>query len=107
MATGRMDKNGEGYSDPTVGAAYGNIRRGEKQREIAAMESINNLIPLMKQIAALAGFEVVGRITLRDRERGRNTNEQTGDDEKVIGAYRKAYQPAQRSEDILGERSDL
>ena len=29
------------------------------------------LIPVMKQTAELAGFEVVGRITLRDKETGK------------------------------------
>jgi len=39
-----MYKNAEGYPDPTAGAACENIERG---------------------------FEVVGRITLRDKETGR------------------------------------
>lgn len=28
-----MNKNGEGYVDPTPGAAFGNIRREEHKRE--------------------------------------------------------------------------
>lgn len=35
------------------------------------MEVIGRLIPVMKQTAELAGFEVVGRITLRDKSTGK------------------------------------
>lgn len=30
MGTDRVNKNGEGYPDPTFGGAWGNIRREEK-----------------------------------------------------------------------------
>ena len=65
------DKNGEGYPDPTFGGAWGNIRREEKQKEAERLAMISNLIPVMKQTAELAGFEVVGRITLRDKGTGK------------------------------------
>lgn len=68
---GRMDKNSEGYSDPTPGAAWGNIRREEHRRDAEAMDTISRLIPVMKQTAELAGFEVVGRITLKDKATGK------------------------------------
>ena len=32
---------------------------------------ISNLIPIMKQTAELAGFEVVGRIVLKDKRTGK------------------------------------
>ena len=70
-STDRMDKNAEGNADPTAGAAYNNIRREEKLRDAGAMEVIGRLIPVMKQTAELAGFEVVGRITLRDKSTGK------------------------------------
>lgn len=66
-----MNKNGEGYSDPTPGAAWSNMRREERQREAERLATISNLIPIMKQTAELAGFEVIGRITLRDKETGK------------------------------------
>lgn len=47
-SSGRMDKNAEGYADPTAGAAYNNIRREEKLRDAEAMEVISHLIPVMK-----------------------------------------------------------
>lgn len=71
MATDRMDKNSEGYSDPTAGAAWSNMRKVERQKEAERLAVISDLIPVMKQTAGLAGFEVVGRITLKDKETGK------------------------------------
>lgn len=71
MATDRMDKNSEGYSDPTAGAAWSKIRKVERQKEAERLAVISDLIPVMKQTAGLAGFEVVGRITLKDKETGK------------------------------------
>ena len=43
-----------------------------KEQEAAGIAAvIGRLIPVLKQTAELAGFEVVGRITLRDKETGR------------------------------------
>lgn len=67
-----MYKNAEGYSDPTPGEAMRNIRREQRQQETAErLAVISRLIPVMKQTAELAGFEVVGRITLKDKETGK------------------------------------
>lgn len=67
-----MYKNAEGYSDPTPGEAMSNIRKEQRQREAAErLAVISRLIPVMKQTAELAGFEVVGRITLKDKETGK------------------------------------
>lgn len=67
-----MYKNAEGYSDPTPGEAMSNIRREQRQQEVAErLAVISKLIPVMKQTAELAGFEVVGRITLKDKETGK------------------------------------
>lgn len=66
-----MYKNAEGYSDPTPGEAMSNIRKEQRQQEAAErLAVISRLIPVMKQTAELAGFEVVGRITLKDKETG-------------------------------------
>lgn len=67
----RMDRNGEGYPDPTAGAAHRNMQKEKQRREEQRQAAINSLIPIMKEVAALAGFEVVGRITLRDRFTGK------------------------------------
>lgn len=70
-----MYKNAEGYSDPTPGEAMSNIRREQRQQEVAErLAVISRLIPVMKQTAELAGFEVVGRITLKDKETGKELN---------------------------------
>lgn len=66
-----MNKNGEGYVDPTPGDAFGNIRREEHKREADRLSVISNLIPIMKNTAELAGFEVVGRIVLKDKHTGK------------------------------------
>lgn len=39
--------------------------------EAERMAVISNLIPIMKQTAELAGFEVVGRIVLKDKRTGK------------------------------------
>lgn len=66
-----MYKNQEGYSDPTPGTALSNICREDRQREADRLNTISALIPVMKGAAELAGFEVVGRIILRDKNTGR------------------------------------
>ena len=49
-----------------------NIRKEQRQQEAAErLAVISRLIPVMKQTAELAGFEVVGRITLKDKETGK------------------------------------
>lgn len=58
-------RNMEGYRDPTVGSAFRSIRDDER------MEKIGALVSVMRRIAELAGFEVVGRITLLDKKTGR------------------------------------
>lgn len=59
-----MNKNGEGYVDPTPGAAFGNIRREEHKREADRLSVISNLIPIMKNTAELAGFAIYVRKTV-------------------------------------------
>lgn len=66
-----MGKNSEGYPDPTAGTAWSNIRREERRREEERLTAISALIPVLKQTAGLAGFEVVGRITLKDKTTGK------------------------------------
>lgn len=66
-----MYKNSEGYPDPPAGAAYSAIRQEERQREAERLAAISDLIPVIRGAAALAGFEVVGRITLKDKVTGK------------------------------------
>jgi hypothetical protein len=67
----RMDRNAEGYADPTPGEAYKNIRRAEQAAESECLSKINSLIHVLKATAALAGFDIIGRISLRDRKTGK------------------------------------
>ena len=53
-------KNSEHYNDPTPHSAWKNICK-EEQAEAARM----------KQMADLAGYEVVGRIVFMDKDSGR------------------------------------
>ena len=64
-------KNAEGYSDPTVGEAMSNMALEARQKEAERLAAISKLIPVLKQTAELVGFEVVGRITLMDKETGK------------------------------------
>lgn len=66
-----MDRNGEGYMDPTAGTAHKNIIMEKQKKEAERQAAISSLIPVLKEVAALSGFEVVGRITLRDRRTGK------------------------------------
>lgn len=60
-------KNSEGYHDPTAGEAVGMVAKEEKKRN----EAVTSLITMLKQIISLAGFELVGRIILKDKETGK------------------------------------
>lgn len=55
-----MHKNSEGYSDPTAGKA---ISSADKPPEAVLW-----LIKTFKEIASLMGYEIVGRVTLRDKK---------------------------------------
>ena len=55
-----MHKNSEGYSDPTAGNA---ISSADKPPEVVLW-----LIKTFREIASLMGYEIVGRVTLRDKK---------------------------------------
>lgn len=67
-------KNSEHYNDPTPYEAHKNIRK-EEQLEAARMRTISALVSALvsalKQVADLAGFEIVGRVVLMDKDSGR------------------------------------
>ena len=60
-------RNNEGYRDPTAGKAVGAVAKEERKRN----EAVTSLITMLKQIISLAGFELVGRIVLKDKETGK------------------------------------
>ena len=63
-------KNSEHYNDPTPHSAWKNICK-EEQAEAARMKAIGTLVSVIKQMADLAGYEVVGRIVFMDKDSGR------------------------------------
>ena len=66
-----MNKNAEGYPDTKAGTAWKNIRKEENRKEMEQAAVISSLILIIKQTAELAGFEVVGRIVLKDKRTGK------------------------------------
>lgn len=66
-----MERNSEGYKDPTATAAISNITREEHKREVARMAVMSQIIDIIKNMADLVGFEIVGRIVLKDKTTGK------------------------------------
>lgn len=60
-------RNSEGYSDPT---AYEGLRPIIEE-ENALERRVNQLIKTLKYITGLAGFELISRIEIKDKETGR------------------------------------
>lgn len=60
----------EDHNDPTPHSAWKNICK-EEQAEAARMKAIGTLVSVIKQMADLAGYEVVGRIVFMDKDSGR------------------------------------
>ena len=58
-----IHKNGEGYPDPT---AYRAIKEADRPPK-----PVKDVMHVLRTVASLAGFEIVGRIHLKDRETGR------------------------------------
>ena len=48
-----------------------NIRKEEYQKEAARLLQISILVPMLRQIAEWSGFDIIGRIPLRDRVTGK------------------------------------
>ena len=55
--------NGEGYKDPTADEAVEHADR--------TPEPVMKVVRMLRDIAGLAGYDIVGRIHLRDRETGK------------------------------------
>lgn len=71
MSKENMGRNAEHYADPTPTAAMRNICRDEYQKEAARLDRIGDIVPLLRQMAGIAGFEIIGRIPLRDKATGK------------------------------------
>ena len=66
MTSYDIDRNAEGYVDPTAYAALKSIVNDEKTEKKAAY-----LLSVLKYIIRESGFEVIGRIELRHKKSGR------------------------------------
>lgn len=64
-------RNKEGYADPTAGAAIHEAEPKAKKKEYNP--EVTNLVSVLKQMIDIAGYEMVGRIVLRDKDTGRST----------------------------------
>lgn len=62
-----LRKNAEGYSDPTALTAIKNIIAEEQEEQ----KQLSTLVHCLKYIIRLAGFELVGRVELRNTKSGR------------------------------------
>lgn len=71
MSNDNMSRNAEHYADPTPAAAMRNINKDEYQKEAARLDRIGDIVPLLRQMANIAGFEIIGRIPLRDKATGK------------------------------------
>lgn len=71
MSKENMGRNAEHYADPTPTAAMRNIIKDERQKEAVRLDRIGSLVPLLRQMADIAGFEIMGRIPLRDKATGK------------------------------------
>ena len=58
--------NGENYPDPTAYEAIKNVDREDRERDILAKKVIKTI----QNVAHLAGFDIVGKITLREHKSG-------------------------------------
>jgi len=64
-------KNSEGYNDPTAGEAIANIEKKKRNEEMYVKNAISSLMNIFRISASLVGFEIVGRITFRDKITGK------------------------------------
>lgn len=63
--------NAEGYADTTADEAVGHVTKEEKMKRRETPTNVMQVINMMKAIASVAGFEVVGRIHLKDKVTGK------------------------------------
>lgn len=60
-------RNAEGYADPTAGAVMAKASKEDQE----VRNANHDVIQAFRLIADLAGFEIVGRITLAHKKTGK------------------------------------
>lgn len=66
------EKNSEGYPDETACQAIGNVTREERNKEKSKKERerFNKLLYELFDLCNDAGYDVIGRFSVRDRKTG-------------------------------------
>lgn len=67
MAEYGLNKNSEGYNDPTAYKGMTKVMREEHERQ----RRVSIVISIIRNVVDLAGFDLVSRIALKDRKTGR------------------------------------
>lgn len=67
MRNDALHRNSNGYSDPTACTA---IRNADREKKRDRNRKINKLVTAINNICDVAGFEIEGRIVLRDKKNG-------------------------------------
>lgn len=62
-----LNKNSEGYADPTAHDAISKVVREENERQ----RRVSAVIGVIKSVVDLAGFDLMNRVVLKDRKSGR------------------------------------
>lgn len=68
MAEYGINKNCEGYSDPT---AFQGIKNATQAANDPDAVRVSRFIGSIRDLAALSGFDIMNRIVLRDQKTGR------------------------------------
>lgn len=63
-----MMRNCEGYADPTAESV---VAREERLKTAKALRRVKKAVKVSRAVFAARGFEVVGRIVLRDKATGK------------------------------------
>lgn len=67
MAEVKLDKNQDGYKDPTAFQAIKQVIKEEETEE----KQLATLVFVLKYIISMTGFELIGRIELKNKKSGR------------------------------------
>jgi hypothetical protein len=62
--------NQSGYADPTAYHAMKTVMQEEKEEQELETK-VHNLVKVLKLIVKWAGFELIGRIQIRDKKTGK------------------------------------
>lgn len=64
-------KNGSGCYDPTACAAITKITKEGKTKHRNRQKDVSDIMSVIKRVLDILDFEIVGHITLKDKQTGR------------------------------------